>query len=411
MCSGGVVVEEERLTRAVSKNNSREEHHDGVSIGIHPTVIPPQVFELMNANVTTKNEKQKGTARKAARAMGRMIKTAIRSPTLKEELAPSEPAKPSSSRNVATEPDRARLDHLLTERMDAVLALLSWSHVDSGDGPSINAVDADGRTALHYAAEMARADVCMAILSNFGAMLTIVDDLGARTPCELAADRGHSELAAQLEARAVLYVDPYGLDDELMADVLTSEMDHGDGSKPRNNLVPPFNWFETLTPDQVAAERARRLKNGHDKLNKAIQQWDCGRDMKTIMASAAKNGLNAALKDDDDDDGNSSSSSDDEDNCMRSRMASAEKVGLNVDVALSKSKSDNDETETDDPGLASRGADMDDDVRGIFANMQDAHVEKFLSHYNWNVSEAVKVFRKSPGEAFKDVVLLLIPGG
>jgi hypothetical protein len=119
--------------------------------------------------------------------------------------------------------------------------------------------------------------------------------------------------------------------------------------------------------------------------------------MKTIMASAAKSGLNAALKDDGGgDDGNSCSS--DEDNGMRSLMASAEKVGL--DVALSKSKSDNDET--DDPGLASRELGTDDDVRGVFANMQDTHVERFLSHYNWNVSEAVKVFRKSPGEAFKN---------
>jgi len=67
----------------------------------------------------------------------------------------------------------------------------------------------DKRHSAHHAAEIGREDMSVAILSSFGAMLAVVDD-SAQTPCELAAEQNHPKLAAQLEARALLYSDPWG---------------------------------------------------------------------------------------------------------------------------------------------------------------------------------------------------------
>ena len=177
----------------------------------------------MNSDLK-KSSETKGSARKAAKRVGKMLSSALGPST--KDLAQNDQTRQNQKKKIRANPNR--LNHISTERMDAVLALLSWVQPETGEGPSLNAVDADGRTALHYSAEMGRTDVCMAILSNFGAMLTVIDEIGARTPCELAAHRGHDDLAAQLEARALLYIDPYGLDDELMASVLTGMADDDD---------------------------------------------------------------------------------------------------------------------------------------------------------------------------------------
>ena len=145
-------------------------------------------------------------------------------------------------------------------RMDTLLTILAWLHPeddspDSGEGPSINSVDSRGRTALHYAGELGRSDVCTALVSSFGTILTVVDEFG-RTPCELAGVQGHAELAAQLEARALLYMDPYGMDDELMISVLTGSRAQAHG---RKSLAPPFCWFDTWTRMEVQAERKKRV--------------------------------------------------------------------------------------------------------------------------------------------------------
>jgi hypothetical protein len=147
------------------------------------------------------------------------------------------------------------------------MAILSWSHPDdgtyeAGDGPSTNAVDLVGRTALHYAAELGRSAICMELFSNFGTMLTIVDDR-SRTPCELASQCQYDDLAAQLEARALMYLDPYGVDDELLAAVMADETGY-----LRNVLVPPFSWFETLCVSDVQNERYRRMDQTLKKMRK-----------------------------------------------------------------------------------------------------------------------------------------------
>jgi hypothetical protein len=132
---------------------------------------------------------------------------------------------------------------------------LSWCHPDDGTSRAgetlfTNSVDVAGRTALHYAAALGRSDICMTVLSSFGSMLTIVDNQG-RTPCEWAAEHQYKDLAAQLEARAVLYVDPYGMEEELLVNVREPDV------FSRNSLVEPFSWYTTLT--DVRKERERRV--------------------------------------------------------------------------------------------------------------------------------------------------------
>jgi len=242
--------------------------------------------------------------------------------------------------------DHNRLQRLSASRMDTVLALLSWCHTGEddpdrvGEGPSINSVDSKYRTALHYASELGRLDVCMAVLSSFGAILTLVDESG-QTPCELAAARKHDTLAYQLEARALLYADPYGMDDELMANVLADaefnetensnndqdyypeNEDHGDygitsaaavaaarrrrsssataASSTNNNnnnayarpsrhgyrrkLVPPFSWFETWDMEEVQEERSYRITIALQQMRSILKEIQEQKEANEIMFS------------------------------------------------------------------------------------------------------------------------------
>lgn len=150
----------------------------------------------------------------------------------------------------------------MKNRVDAARAILDWSN--EREACSVNSVDSYGRSALHYAAELGRDEICNAVLSSFGANLTIVDDTG-RNPCELAADQKHNDLAALLEAKAVLYIDPFGMDDELYLNSL--EMQHSNGFS-RKTLAPPFSWFETLV--DVQNERERRREMMEKKMRKIL---------------------------------------------------------------------------------------------------------------------------------------------
>jgi hypothetical protein len=357
MGSGGRTAEEDKLLRAQSQAAITEEQHEDI-LGIRAPIIPSSFFADPDEETST----EKGTAKRAARAVGRIFKSALRSSTKESKTSTTIP---ETDAQVKLHPDPDRLNLLLTDRMDTILALMTWVDSDTGENPSINAVDSNGRTALHYAAELGRADVCMAILSNFGAMLTIVDELG-KTPCELAAERGHPELAAQLEARAVLYADPYGLDDELMAAVLLTTINGQDENDPRGLLVPPFNWFETMSSDRIQAERIHRLKKALEKMKQIVKRWDCSTDVKKIMATASKKGLEHALA------GEIITDSDGGD-----------------EVEDSGESGDADEEESQDVLLA-------------FANLREAHVGRFLSYHKWKVSAAVDAFRKNPCKAFHD---------
>jgi hypothetical protein len=250
--------------------------------GIPPTVIPNESLELMRAMdsdaiETTKDQKKSPSTKR--RLFGKVllfrnrkdkidhndsmeVDTEFELNILSSDLQPNQ-----------MKPDPERLYEFVTDRMEAMIALLAFEHRETGEGPSINAVDHNGRTSLHYAAELGRTSICTAMLSHFGIMLTIVDEMGTRTPCEVAAHRRHTALAAMLEARALLYIDPYGLDDEMM-EMITAANEGGNGNGKRKNpngrLVPPYRWFSTLSKEDIANERVNLLKEAREKLAETI---------------------------------------------------------------------------------------------------------------------------------------------
>jgi hypothetical protein len=169
----------------------------------------------------------------------------------------------------------------MESRVDALRAIISWS--EQREAVSTNSVDSYGRTSLHYAAELGREEICHELLSSFGANLTIVDDMGMN-PCEKAAEQNYHDLAAFLEAKAVLYIDPFGMDNELYESSLG--LQHLNGFS-RQTLTPPFSWFETLV--DVQKERERRRDIMEIKMKKILSLRIEKEELKaTILAHGTK---------------------------------------------------------------------------------------------------------------------------
>jgi hypothetical protein len=291
MVAGGWTEPEERLWRMLqhkikTKLDHKKKQQGTASLKSANANVPESVgisapgpieIQMQDESQVVDGSTTMAGAKKAARAMSRFFHTTLNSSGNSRDSSDAVIAKmtPLSGPPSSVVWDEHLWNQLKTDRMDCLLAILSWSHPDdgstsAGEGASVNAVDAQGRTALHYAAELGREDVCMAVLSSFGAMLTVVDD-SARTPCELAADQNHPHLAAQLEARALLYSDPYGMDDELLAAVMAEQqlppdddLDVSEGenlavAKARMSLVAPFSWFRTLSMNDMDRERTKRM--------------------------------------------------------------------------------------------------------------------------------------------------------
>jgi hypothetical protein len=236
-------------------------------------------------------------------------------------------------------------------------------------------------------------------------MLTIVDGLGARTPCELAASQGHDTLAAQLEARALLYIDPYGLDDDLMESMLSAD----DNSDPRRGLVPPFKWFQTMSMKEVAQERSERLAEARSKMLLAIEHIESSKqtsDASGITSEKIKKDPSYA---------EDSNDSDDDDDYKATMPYSL--TNLSANHVISDEDAENnmqDSTQTlelGSNGVASLAKDCltasaenpakeTVDLREVFMNLQDSHVERFLSFHKWEVPTALKAFRNDPIDAF-----------
>jgi ankyrin repeat protein len=362
-CCGGVTKEEYKMIVAMNVANDKAIAEEA---GIRAPVISKEVLDLMNAEAADSSEKKK-KGKKGVQKFKAVSKMLMRT-NVKPKV------ETNGSGSVALKPklDFSRLHDLAAGRIDAALTLLSWSQKQTGVGVSLNAVDDIGRTSLHYAAEMGRAEICNSIMANFGTMFTIVDEIGSLTPCECAARHGHKNLAAQLEARALLYVDPYGLDEELMASVKLQYMDDEDG----NALAPPYNWFKTLTTKNIEEERKNRLTNGRDRLLKALQQYESNRDAKLEAKLRASNEKEKSAND------------------VQTIMKTAAVVGL--DVAVNDDRAEREARSTD-------GEDSGPD----FSNMQDAHIERLFAYHRWDTFEAVDAFRKNPIRAFRKAQIQL----
>ena len=164
----------------------------------------------------------------------------------------------------------AELEQLEKDRIESVNIILKWRHAHdgseySGEGPSVNAVDTRGRTALHYASELGREAITISILDYFGSLMTIIDD-HAKTPCELAAERGFTNLAYELEARTLLYIDPYGMDDTLLQSVI-----QGRHELPRKPQVPPFMWYETFNHQTIHKARDELIDDAFKKMREIMK--------------------------------------------------------------------------------------------------------------------------------------------
>ena len=242
------------------------------------------------------------------------------------------------------------IDNCASQRMDTLLTILSWFHPDddtpaAGEGPTINSVDLRGRTALHYSAELGRKDICLTILTSFGAILTIVDDAG-HTPGELASEQNHPDLAAQLDARALLYTDPYGLDEDLFASVWQNSSDDQTESARKSKkkkkkkkkrashskLAPPFSWFETWTIESVRSERRDRVAKLFGQMQNDLA---CRQELRESMEFIFNHGVH---------DSTEFASQDDAVCCSATKGSDAKIVGMFIHTAPA------DESVIDDSG-------------------------------------------------------------
>eukprot|EP00934_Nitzschia_sp_Nitz4_P004865 Nitzschia sp. Nitz4//scaffold44_size153857//115497//119767//NITZ4_002740-RA/size153857-augustus-gene-0.10-mRNA-1//1//CDS//3329552214//4855//frame0 len=414
MVSGGITREEERLWKSCNADISLvrkgtdniSSTKDGVPIGIRPPDIPTEVFALMKKERRKKSDK--GTARKAALAMGRLMASwgVTKSPMKNNSSNTSKESKKVSKVSKKKQKEDAILwKTTQAERSASVEALLSWINPNTGEGPSINAVDADGRTALHYAAELGRADTCISIASVFGTMLTIIDEVGARTPCELAGAQGHKDLAALLEARALLYIDPYGVEEELLTTMLRVS-NRTDQDDPRSALVGPFSWYDTIRSLDVATERSTRIATAKSKLLKAIQDLDNAQNRMEESCNSTGNPFYALGYFPGEDQPS------DEDNAekKKARAKSKSNSDSSSETAEQPSNSEGEENKsiTQEKACAEKKDKKPSLVRD-FGNLRESDVERFLVYHKWNVTEAIAIFKKDPRAAFEKAGIVLPP--
>lgn len=281
MIAGGLLeseiaqLEASRVTRPVDVDEAPEiDVFLDAAVGIRTPVVE-ETQNLEEEGAATPKSKGKKRAMAVSRFFNPKLKQRHEDPV--ELLKPKDP--PRSIPAVNLEEQNSRM----AERMDALMSIMTWCHAEDGEGISINSVDSRGRTALHYAAEVGRDEICTTLMSSFGTMLTVVDE-SSRTPCELAGEQGFNTLAAELEARALLYIDPYGMDDDLMASVLSGAAQDQDASHradmyddrpkrhPTKSLAPPFCWFETWSADEVQREREWRIDHVLEKMRSTLNE-------------------------------------------------------------------------------------------------------------------------------------------
>lgn len=261
----------------------------------------------------------------------------------------------------------------------------------SGGGHiSTNAVDVImNRTALHYAAELGRADICDAILSSFyGTMLTILDNTG-RTPCELAALYNHKELAAYLEARSLLYVDPYGTEEELLSTISMAEMNHNDVAYYRYNLVAPFCCFETISRSNADQQRSKLIQEAVEQINQHVAEF--------YQRKYANGNIDPP--------GVTSSCSTADDSVLDDEHTAAENDQIATTLSEERDFFYAVYDLDDPPGfIENNHRSIPDEVysSAMEIGIHEGHVEKLLSHHKWLVSDMITALRQNPFGAFNN---------
>mmetsp|Transcript_9006 Transcript_9006/g.13100 ORF Transcript_9006/g.13100 Transcript_9006/m.13100 type:complete len:1301 (-) Transcript_9006:775-4677(-) len=404
MVAGGISEQENRYLNDLPKKDLQT----SADIGIRAPLM-----DLRRGEDGAKNQSR--FHKKAARAMCRMF---INKKQKKSKIIKFDNSKsvPHSSEEFA---------RLTSQRMDALLAILSWVHPDdgtsaAGEGASINSVDARGRTALHYAAELGRADVALTILTSFGAILTVVDDTG-RTPCELAAKEDHPELAAQLEARALLYTDPW-VDEEIIKNIWggLSDGEYVDDDMKQNKLVQsarpklaqPFSWFETWEGKRVRLEREQRVVNLLDQMKEILLGKQEQKEAKEFMYNHGVDdsieeyalGFTGNVHAGDLAESEIDSVKDEE---VTARSTGEQQSGQSVHVQIDEVKANDEnvnasstnhmemsQTNTTNKPLS--------EFQILSQWIQQAHVEQFAAFHSWDIIKALNEFRNDPLGSIED---------
>jgi ankyrin repeat protein len=407
MAAGGLTGEEEGLLLA-RLNEMQPKADTGIG---HDVGIRAPCMDAPESNQET--ERYSGGGKKAAMAIRRSVKLGSHDSKKDHEAIEQKKTLPPFD---AT-----------PQRTDAFLAIMAWCHPEdgspaSGEGPSVNSVDGRLRTALHYAAELGRSDVCMDIVSSFGANLTIVDE-SSRTPCELADERLHHDLAAQLEARALLYFDQSGVEDELLASILANEGNNS--SVSREQLAPPFSWFETLDSDAVRQKReeiteaatvkmqeilnSRQMQQGANEVLFNYNVNDSFESMpQTVIDVVAGNakpvadneqvsdGLetDALVEDTVDRTSTPPTCTPDESSCGN------DNDGTNL--ATGGSESAPEDSSNQNENAAVKLDSSASEYTFILESLQESHVERFLALHGWRMEHAMADFSKDPTKALGD---------
>jgi hypothetical protein len=151
-----------------------------------------------------------------------------------------------------------------------------------GEKVSLCAVDTVlNRTDFHYAAELGRIDLCEALLSydddhhhQNSTMLTIVDRAGL-APCDVAAQQNHNEVAAYLEARSLLSVDPVEMNTfSLPKAYFAALFKNGNANVGwnRNQLVAPYCCYETISNTIVEQHRERLVQGIMECMDQRVRE-------------------------------------------------------------------------------------------------------------------------------------------
>jgi len=392
--AGGWTEQEQRAARCYDSNSSSDESTTSTLVGIRAPRPPPETGETGETEETTAGGERKRSGSvvvsKAARAMGRLFRDSLAGSKQHQEETQEDNNKTIASRDNAMDENEKK--HLDLERMKAVVTVLAWSqpsnsrsgslqqqHKDMSvsQGVSTNVVDlVMGRTALHYAAELGRGEVCEAILEAFfGTMLTVIDSHG-RTPCELAANRGADKLAASLEARALLYVDPYGTDEELLEAVIASES---------GGLVPPFCWFETLNMDSVRLKRKLRISQTLEKMKQIAETQQYRQTTQQAIREHARQIV-------------------DSEDTVDQKPASENMgfAGIDLDAADEDGDMFYDAPSTKETTPTDRS-----DLCNFEPRLHEGHVERFLKAYQFDVKKALEAFCEDPVKALAGANVVL----
>ena len=179
-------------------------------------------------------------------------------------------------------------------RLFCLEVLLSWQGIEidgQSEKPAVNAVDAMGCTALHYASGAGLRECCSKLIAR-GAIVTVVNK-AQETPCDVAGSGMHAELADGLEARMIFttdaaaaewlgagaagadgydYASSGGGSGGAAEEAAGGERSSRSGSigGAQGGIPPSGEYFESLTSERVLNEAAARAETAAKRIRSSV---------------------------------------------------------------------------------------------------------------------------------------------